>query len=407
MKILDKLYNKDTKKVNFNFFETDRIFQPYIENLKIQGFHKQWHNEGCALNHMKLVHNAMCELCDEYNIEGIERMILVVSAFLHDIGKSVTGILKEDGNWSFPNHAPIGGNIVRTILWDEDINIRESICFFVRNHMKPQYILHSKKKEYDMFKLSYECQFLPKITTLRNLWLIKVSDMLGCQKDETIEDDCEESLDFFKSLAIDLRIWDGKIKSCDKYRFENKFDFFKYFNENKGEIFPSVQYDNCEFNCYIMCGISGSGKSTITQNLDELKGLPIISRDITRINLGICSKSEKKKGSKKEEDKVTKVNDELISSLINEKKSFIIDDMNIRKEYREKIINNIRNHNGKPIIVYVEADSFDTLVERRKNEVPKNILSDMRRYMSFPMPYEAVELYICKQGNEIMKLPIL
>lgn len=405
-RILDRLYNKETGRVNFDFFETDRDFSEFQENLKTQGFHSQWHNEGAAIVHMKNVHDEMCKLCDKYDITGDERMVLVVASFLHDIGKAVTGELKEDGNWSFPNHAPKGGRIVRNLLWNEDIGIRESIVFFVRNHMKPSYIINSSNKERDMLKLAYETPFMPHLTTMRNLYLIKLADYRGCNRNPDAEDDTEEALDFFKALSIDLRIWDSKIHSNDKYQINSGLDLFRYFNENTGDILPTTQYDDTEFNVYIMCGISGSGKSTFIQNNEVLKSLPIVSRDITRQNLGIIKyDGNKALGTKKQEKEVTKINDSLMAEHFKNKQSFVIDEMNIRKEYREKTISNIRKHNGKPILIYIEAPSLDEIFKRRESEISKKVLREMRDYMAFPIPMETAELWIAKQGKELIKVP--
>lgn len=404
--LLNKLYNNETGRVNFDVFNSDRAFTPYLENLNTQGFHSCWHNEGAAINHMKKVHDEMCKLCDKYNITGKERMILVVSSFLHDIGKAVTGELKEDGNWSFPNHSPKGGKMIRSIFWDEEIEIREAISFFVRNHMKPGYIMHSSNKERDILSLAYDTPFLPEITTMRNLWLIKLADYLGCDRNPDMEDETEEALDYFKALSMDLRVWDSSIHSNDKYQINSSFDLFKYFNENKSDIFPSVQYDDTEFTVYIMCGISGSGKSTFIQYNEILDRLPIVSRDLTREKLGIITDSNvKSMGTKKQENEVTKINETIIKQHFKNKQSFVVDDMNIRKEYRNKLISDIRNHNGKPVIVYIEAKSFNDVIDRRKDSMSAKVLREMRDYMVFPNPKESVEMWVFKEGKELIKFP--
>lgn len=226
MKLLDELYNPSNQRVNFDYFESSPLFQPFMQNLTEQGFHHEWHNEGCVLNHMKNVHNEMCKLCKKNNIDGVERKILVLSAFLHDIGKAVTGYMRDNGDWSFPHHAKKGMEIFMDLCkdTDDDRELVNSIAYFIRYHMKPNYIVFSRNKKKDIIKLAAANIFNSKYCTLKNLKTIKLADYLGCFR--AMEDDTNEALEVFEKEAKDLDLYDNILINSSQYKEIKELDYF-------------------------------------------------------------------------------------------------------------------------------------------------------------------------------------
>ena len=145
-----------------------------------------------------------------------------------------------------------------------------------------------------------------------------------------------------------------------------------------------------EFKVYVMMGIPGSGKSTYaTTHQSEL---PIISRDIIRIELGFCKPNEKYKGTRDEERLVTEYENALIKTYCLKKQSFIVDDMNIGR-WRPSLIDKLKDHNA--YIVFVKMDTpLEVCVERRKGQIDANTLEKMYDSIIEPSKDEYDEMII-------------
>lgn len=399
MSLINDIYNGNN--IDLGKAESNKLLQPYIEKLQECGFHALWHNEKSAYEHSILVYKEMEKYCNENDINGNERLILLLSAYLHDIGKSASGVLKEDGNWSFPNHALKSQYICRFLLWNEPFEIREAICWFVGNHMRPYFIIDSSHSERDLIGISYSCPYLPTITTMKNLYVLKQCDFNGSIK--TATDDFEERIAFFKNKCEELDIWVNKPLESKALYAKNGFDYFKYFNENNHEVIPINHYNDTLFNVYIMIGISGSGKSTYISSNQTLKDLPIISRDKTRYELKFIKNiDDKVKLDRKKEDVVTNYNNKLMHNLMLEHKSFIIDDMNLLKKWRKGFSDEIRKRKGAIHFIYIEASTSDILYERRKeNNVTRETIDKMIKRLDFPIPNESMSFLVIKDNNII------
>lgn len=74
-----------------------------------------WHPEGDALKHTMLVTHAAGPICDKRNINGDDKLAVVMAALLHDIGKaSNTRIV--DGRIKSPDHEAVSANMAAPIM---------------------------------------------------------------------------------------------------------------------------------------------------------------------------------------------------------------------------------------------------------------------------------------------------
>ena len=124
-----------------------------------------------------------------------------------------------------------------------------------------------------------------------------------------------------------------------------------------------------------MVGIPGSGKSTWIQN-NLPSNIPIVSRDIIRENLGMCKVGEKCKGTTEEENKVTSKEYKEIQNLIKNKKDFVTDDTNLNSHTKE-FIEYIKSLGDVNLICIIMKTPLNICIERRKDQIPSNILKSM------------------------------
>ena len=146
-------------------------------------------------------------------------------------------------------------------------------------------------------------------------------------------------------------------------------------------------FDKSEIRVYMMMGISGSGKSTKVEELvaDEEDGTTVVvSRDIARVALGYCSGDKKYLGTTEQESMVTAYCNELIRESAEKGKHIIIDDMNLKRKYRDAVKELLKNYNVRYIYVYVEADSIEKNIERRNGQVSPDIIKSMINSIEWP-----------------------
>ena len=125
-----------------------------------------------------------------------------------------------------------------------------------------------------------------------------------------------------------------------------------------------------------LVGLPGSGKSTyVKELLSQNKDYKVVSMDLIREKLGICSEGRKGIGSKEQEQMVRQTEADEITSLVRDGFSIIIDDTNLRSEKRLSQVRIIKeiNKDCKIKYVFVKTD-VETCIQRRAGEIPANII---------------------------------
>lgn len=360
MKISD-LIDCSTNEYKWDIIETI----PEFARLKECEQNPHWHSEGNAWNHTV----AVCKMAQKYILEANsteERcsQILLAAALFHDIGKGVTTEFIK-GNWHSYGHEIKSEIITRRLLWDEDITIREYICSLVRWHMEPLRIFQSKNYISKIIELS------GKVCDLHLLCLLKRFDILGSD----CKDKEGQKYDMYQIGKIEMLI---QYLNC--YNHSNPSLKFSRLTIERYRIKQKPLIP-----VYMLIGISGAGKSTyIDKSLGEYPDAVVISRDIARIALGYCKDGEKYLGTKEEEEAVTDYCHKLLKDAATDGKTIIIDDMNIKRKYRDSVKEVLKEFNTIYHYVYIEADNIDKNIKRRQNQVPENVLYKMIESIEWP-----------------------
>lgn len=288
---------------------------------------------------------------------------LMTAALCHDIGKKTASIDSESGI--------NGSNICRRLFYDETVFNREKVCFMVK----------SLPDMWTMFD-----QDMAIRTMIRLSWgHASVNDMKLLYK-----------CDFLAGEGVGAGYDLGeRIEKIDKFSGDIKCRHKRYDFDNisqKNEFFYRIP-DNAykkgkRFTVYFMVGLPGAGKDTYISK--RLHGIPTVCRDDIRTEIGIGG--VKPQGTKKEEDMVTKIVNDRIVDFCEKRTSFIINNTNLKKEYRDAFERMVLPYKPKIVFVYIEAPSVSVNKDRRSGQIPPNIIEKMSRNFDFPEPYEYDEI---------------
>ena len=368
----------DFEKFNYKWDIIETI--PEFAVLKTCEQNPKWHSEGNCMKHVQLVCQEAIKYCQNLDPSCTFIPYYLCAALFHDIGKGVTTEFKK-GNWHAYGHEVAGEKITRRLLWDEDIEFRETICSLVRWHMEPLNLIKSSHLYEKLIDLSMK-------VNLHLLFIVKKFDVWGSKPEDekqTFYDNV--CLEYLSSVADSLNLLYGTS------------DVHSYTVPNKEHLNKPLIY------CHIMMGISGAGKSTQVEKIIEKfnthnksiddVGIVVVSRDIARVALGYCSSSEKYLGTKEEENMVTAYCNEVIRDSAEKGRDIIIDDMNLKKKYRDNIKTLLKDYYVKYIYHYVETNSLKTNIERRKGQVSAEAIKNMIDSIEWPSAdeYSLLKIY--------------
>lgn len=97
------------------------------------------HPEGDVGTHVRMVCDAMADICDHWGVRGEDRAVLMFAALCHDMGKPSTTTFEADGRIKSKGHADAGIPIARDFLLSIGCfdRIIERVLSLVENHMFP------------------------------------------------------------------------------------------------------------------------------------------------------------------------------------------------------------------------------------------------------------------------------
>ena len=374
---LRKLINTDTCEYNWKKIEKIKEFA----KLKECEQNPKWHKEGNAWNHTKMVCAEATKVArDEYFDEG-DRLVFLAAALFHDIGKGVTTKIGKDGNWHSYGHEFEGEKMTRLLLWNEDIWEREHICSLVRYHMEIEFVAEREN-------------FLTRLVSIskavRNLdMLIKLKE---CDLRGSIQyDDDLKGIELLK--MEDIRETARSLGFL--YNMTSVPEFYKFAwqktlkAKNSGNPITVV----------VPIGLSGAGKSTwVKENYPDAV---VISRDAIREELGYVKPGRKAVLSRQKEDKVSTVfNQRLTDAARDGSKPIVLDNLNLKKKYRDGYKEQLSLYAVNWVYVYIEARGLQTNVERRGEDIDMDTLKGMIMVFDWPKDEEYDKFGVFVNGDE-------
>lgn len=419
------------RTIQYNWKFIEKI--PEFAKLEKCEQNPKWHSEGDAFTHTKLVcehaikyvNNKLIEEVPEHSTYNVaydpkeyetyylnpsifhEALILLTAALFHDIGKGVTTAKGKDGNWHSYGHEYEGEKLTRYLLWNEEVSFREDVCSLVKYHMDPLNLYNRKDYIEQMIKMAYN------IPSWKLLLALKRCDLEGSmQKDEELKERDRRVLNELESISKQI----GYYKHVPCY-VPNVF-----YDRIRGSEYYLQKSQKKQIDLILMIGIPGAGKDTfinkklIIENKDteksfllndisritngwnsllciKKKDAVVLSRDVIRVELGFCKEGEKVVCSRKQEEEVNKEFKRQLFEAASEGKTIIINNTNLKKEYREEIARLLSNYLLNITYIYVEAGKFEDNVKRREGEISEKVMEDIVKKFEWPDFYEYDNFY--------------
>lgn len=369
--MFDKLFVKNDYKIDWKFVETISEFA----RLKECEQSPKWHGEGDAWKHTVACVNAAYTAILDERYEGLDPMVAIAAVLFHDIGKGVTTKFLK-GAWHSYGHEFESEKIARRILWNEPLSIREIICACAHYHMKVLDLANSKK---DIVREMINISRLTFVNW-RYLLFVKHCDILG-SKPEDGHQTCSDigKIEALYEIAHSLGILDGKF--CLNRTLSDKM------------VFRPLCGKEAKSDVMVMIGLPGAGKNTWAATV---KDAVMISRDDIRAELGYCNDGDKVVLTGEEEDEVTKVFNERLVNAVKSGKDVIINNLNIKKKYRDAFKTLLSGYAVRWLYLYVEAPTIEENIRRRPTFNP-DVIKNMTSVLEWPQPDEYDDLWISKQ----------
>lgn len=375
---------------------------PMLHDLADTEQDPQWHGEGDVAIHTDMVLAELYKLLKQEasSITGEDRQSLILSALLHDIAKPLVTRCKEISEQErvvAPKHEEIGASylVTKLITLPLDYSVVQTVLGLVGFHHIPKRLVVKNKGYSDYLHLSLNAD-------LALLYWLERADMQG-----RVCEDLKKQLDLleqFRLFAEEYQLWSSKrIEQTIIQPIQESFSPYEQQFINgyavhqlaTGEISmaeeavaknyaPAQKYSHL----YIMCGMSGSGKSTwIEQNL---AGFEIISLDEIRKEIN------GKRGDQSNLGLVLQIAKKRLKKALAAKTNVVWDATNIRKDFRATIYD-LGIRYGALITLVVFHLSEKSLIKNDQNRiytVGDEVLSDQISKLEWPSVTEAHRMLI-------------
>ena len=255
----------------------------------------------------------------------------------------------------------------------------------------------------------YAFKLLTENTSGKYFYFLELADMRGR---ETI--DYEEQIEYmelFKEYCLEFNCFETNSNIDNEIRntilevypeeTENSLSYLvgktkKRWSEGN-KVDPHVIYNKYYehkdkySNFYVLCGLSGSGKSTVVKKLtsknDDIK---IVELDQLRL------KHKEKRNNRREIDgKVRQESKELIKQYIREGYDVIFDACNLRKDFRKIVCDLAEEYYAKTILILMDTPLSQCIKndrDRTVRTVGEQIIYNQRKSFQYPVNSEFNEV---------------
>ncbi|WP_299011076.1 AAA family ATPase [uncultured Shewanella sp.] len=388
-----------------NFDECLAYLGDYFPLLRQFEFTEQdlvWHGEGNVAVHTDRVLTVLYQLfaLEANGLTGEQKQILILSALLHDIAKPITTKRKPIQGVErvvAPKHEALGVDYLAIKLLELPIShkVIMNVMALVGHHQKPKLLVIKKSDFSDYLSLALEVD-------LAMLYWLERADFQG-----RVCEDLQQQLEYlelFKMFAKEYQLWnvnDPRAELIKKVQVKQQADEQLYLNNYvvselaSGKITMPEEamrttYENAQdfSHLYLMCGISGSGKSTwIAQNLNNVD---VISLDDIREEIN------GQRGCQKNLDQVLQLAKLRLKQALANKQDVVWDATNLRFDHRKIICDYGRDYGALVTLVvfHLKESTLRAGNLQRIHAIPSEVISRQIEQWQWPSMSEAHRILV-------------
>ena len=390
----------------------DRL--PLLKEYKSTPQDPEWHAEGNVHIHVGMVLDETYKILETQaqHLSPKRRLSLILGALLHDIAKPQTSKQQEiDGiiRTVAPRQASKGRSYLAPKLMDLGLpyEVVETTLGLVGYHHHPKQLV-SKNKAAGEYKR------VARLADPELLYWLELADIRG--RECTDKQQQLDIVEMYRLFAEEYRAWSrwGKEdRAWRKYIRDELKDWDRDTQDlvfsraiarwEAGEIFApeseiarSYSYRDCFPQVVVTFGVSGSGKSTWIRN--NLPQHTVVSLDSLRQQIG------KSRSDQSQNSKIVQLAKEQLKTLLRSQSKIVWDATNIRRDFRQQIINISRNYGALVtlVIFHCPEDIYFQRNRERRHRIPEDVLVRQIEQMEFPELDEGDRtLVVDENGNTL------
>lgn len=283
----------------------------------------EWHAEGNVKIHTCMVMDEMRKIVSESDLDDSRKSILMFAALLHDYGKPITSkpVERPDGTHiGAPRHEEVGASLLIHTKCPEELAFYEwiKVIKLVAYHQMPKKMVIKDLGYGDYVRLMDEAHDLTMLALLEH------ADMRG-----------RHCADFEENIFY-VEMFEEMVK---EYNLQCPYTFRRYWNTDEEKYHRTVsalgsqistmdEGGSLQFNynphstVTILCGLPGSGKSSLADGMDA----KVISMDALR-----------KHYPKSDNNEIHRLAMDELRDCLRANKDVVWDATNYRKDFRSKI----------------------------------------------------------------------
>ena len=330
----------------------------------------EWHAEGNVHIHVGMVLDEAYKILEtqaQY-LSHKRRLSLILGALLHDIAKPKTTKQQEiDGiiRTVAPRHANKGRSYLAPKLMDLGLpyDVVETTLGLVGYRHHPKQLVSKNKAEGEYKRVA-------RLADPELLYWLELADIRGREcADKQQQLDIVEMYRLFaqeyrawrKYFRDELKVWDRDTQDLVFSRAIARWE--------AGEIFTpesEIARSYCDRDRFpqvvVTFGVSGSGKSTWIRN--NLPQHTVISLDNLRQQIG------KSRSDQSQNSKVVQLAKEQLKTLLRSQSKIVWDATNIRRDFRQQVINLSRNYGALVTLVIFHCPEGRVRFKPRDSPLP-------------------------------------
>ena len=372
----------------------------------------EWHAEGNVHIHTDMVLTALYNLLanDAIHLSAWKRQALILAALLHDIAKPLrtrVSLIRGIERVVAPKHEAIGRSYLafKLIAFDLSFKVVWTILNLVGEHHSPKLLMVKNRPAKDFWALSRQ------VDTELVYWL-EVADMAG-----RICPDVQQQhlyLDEFQLFSEEYKVWGQSLTQQIRQTLaphlqnlstasQNYIYAHALYQMEQGIIImpeealaTTYQYREQHPHLVIMCGASGSGKSTWIA--DNYPDYVLVSLDELRQQINRNRNSQKNRGQ------ILQAAKQQLREALRSQQGIVWDATNLRTDFRSMLSQLGRDYHALVTLVVFLVPKAVLLQRNRQREyaVPDVVLDKQIDGYQFPTLNEAHQVQFIGEKGKLL-----